>query len=472
MELSQLKIERDSPGGGFGRKRSKAPIGWLVLLALIVVAAAVFWKPLNRQLDKLRLPELATLRAVRSNPLAASAVSGTAANGYIVAAKRAALSADTPGRIVEMNVVEGSIVKKGQVVARLYSDEVRAGVQRAEADLKSAAASVDRAQAQLEAATADLARLQAEVARAEALVVEPGLLRDWYAKELARWEKLAKEDIQNKRTAEETASQLARAEAAVSSAEASVTQARSVFAQGEAQVRVLAASLKEAEARIPIVEADRAQALAALDKLEVRAPFDGVVVLKDAEVGEVVSPNSQGGNSRGSVATMVDWTSLEVQVELQETNLASAKVGASASIFLDAYPERRYAGKVQRIWPTANRQKATVEVRVGFEQPDEFLRPEMGARVVFAGAGEAADAGGTEVAADPGILIPTSAVVPIGGAAHVFVLERDVARAREVKLGAERNGRVQVLAGLAGGETLVNSPPTTLADGDRIRIKE
>ncbi|MEO6708202.1 MAG: efflux RND transporter periplasmic adaptor subunit, partial [Planctomycetota bacterium] len=435
MDLSQLKIERDAPGSSRKRKRGW-PIGWIVFLLLVGGAVAIFWKPLKQAVDGLRLPEVSVVKAVKSNPLAASAVSGTAANGYIVAAKRAALSADTPGRVVEMNVVEGSVVKKGQVVARLYSDEVRAGVQRTEADLKAAAASVERAQAQLEAATADLQRLQAEVARAEALVIEPSLLRDWYAIELTRWKKLATENIHDKRTEEETASQLARAEASVVSAQSGVAQAHAVFAQGEAQVRVLAASVKEAESRIAIVEAERAQALAALDKLEVRAPFDGVVVLKDAEVGEVVSPNSQGGNSRGSVATMVDWASLEVQVELQETSLAAAKIGESSSIYLDAYPDRRYAGHVQRIWPTANRTKATVEVRVGFDAPDEFLRPEMGARVVF--SSEPPPAADGSVSAEPTILIPTTAVVPINGVTHVFVLERDLARARKVELGAER----------------------------------
>jgi len=469
VDLSQLKIERDAPGSSRKRKHGW-PIGWIVFLLLVGGAVAIFWKPLKQAVDGLRLPEVSVVKAVKSNPLAASAVSGTAANGYIVAAKRAALSADTPGRVVEMNVVEGSVVKKGQVVARLYSDEVRAGVQRTEADLKSAAATVDRTRAQLEAATADLQRLQAEVARAEALVIEPQLLRDWYALELTRWKKLATDNIHDKRTEEETASQLARAEASVVSAQSAVSQAHAVFAQGEAQVKVLAASVKEAESRIPIVEAERAQALAALDKLEVRAPFDGVVVLKDAEVGEVVSPNSQGGNSRGSVATMVDWASLEVQVELQETSLAAAKIGEAASIYLDAYPDRRYPGHVQRIWPTANRTKATVEVRVGFDTPDEFLRPEMGARVVF--SSEPAPAADGSVSAEPTILIPTTAVVPINGVTHVFVLERDVARAHEVKLGAERSGRVQVIAGLVGGETLVNSPPTSLGDGDRIRIKE
>jgi RND family efflux transporter MFP subunit len=202
----------------------------------------------------------------------------------------------------------------------------------------------------------------------------------------------------------------------------------------------------------------------------VRAPFDGVVVLKDAEVGEVVSPNSQGGNSRGSVATMVDWDSLEVQIELQETSLAAAKVGEPANIYIDAYPNRVYSGSVKRIWPTANRQKATVEVRVGFDSPDEMLRPEMGARVVFGAAAKPVSDPVEKV--EPVILISRSAVVKLDGVAGVFVLERDVARFVPLELGDERSGRVVVKTGLSGDETIVVDPPTDLVSGERVRIKE
>jgi HlyD family secretion protein len=471
VDLSQLKIERDGSDGPT-RRRSKrrAPLVWLVLLLFAAGAVVVFRKPLLRAVDDLRLTQVTTVKAVRANPLAASALTGTSANGYIVAAKRAALSADTPGRIVELNVIEGSVVKKGQVVARLYSDEVRAAVQRTEADLLSAQASIDRAIAQREASAADVGRLQSEIARAETAVAEPRLLRDWYTVELARWRKLADQNINDRRTVDETASNLARAEASVASAEAQVTQARAALAQGEAQVRALEAAVAEARTRVAIVEAERAQALASLDKLEVRAPFDGVVVLKDAEVGEVVSPNSQGGNSRGSVATMVDWTSLEVQVELQETSLTAAKVDEAASIFLDAYPEHRYRGRVARIWPTANRTKATVEVRVAFLDPDGKLRPEMGARVVF--GSEAPEAPAGAAAEEPAVLVPRSALVPLDGGHGAFVVERDVVRLVKLELGEERGGRVLVKSGLAGGETLVSDPPSYLQAGERVRIKE
>jgi multidrug efflux pump subunit AcrA (membrane-fusion protein) len=167
---------------------------------------------------------------------------------------------------------------------------------------------------------------------------------------------------------------------------------------------------------------------------------------------------------------MVDFSSLEVQVEVPETSLAAVALGARARIFLDAYPERGYAGEVLRIWPTANRQKATVEVRVGFDEPDERLRPEMGARVVF--LADPSAAAPEPEAAGSVILLARSALVRIAGRPHVFVLERDVAVQRAVELGEERGGRLVVSSGLVDGERVLDAPPASLRDGERVRVVE
>jgi RND family efflux transporter MFP subunit len=468
VDLERLKIDRDAAPPR--RARRVRGIGWLVFAAALAALAFVFRRPLTESIDRLRLPEVRTFQVTKASPLAATAVSGTAANGYVVAAVRAALSADTPGRIVEMNVTEGSVVKKGDVVARLYSDEYRAALERAEADLRAAHVAVERARAQADSARADLPRLAADVQRAQAALAEQQAALSLAKVKLARAEKMLAEAIWTQQAVDDARTEVERTSAARDAADAAVRSARAAEAQGRSQVAALDASVREVEARIPVVQAERDQAKATLDKTEVRAPFDGVVVLKDAEVGEVVSPNSQGANSRGSVATMVDLSSLEVQVELQETSLAAAVVGEPATIYLDAYPERRYAGRVQRIWPTANRQKATVEVRVGFDAPDAYLRPEMGARVVFASAPETPAAGAAAGAVT--IVIPRSAVVRVEGADGVFALERDVARFVAVELGDERSGRVLVKRGLTGGERIVDQPPVALRDGDRVRIQE
>jgi HlyD family secretion protein len=467
VDLNPLKIDRS--GSAPSGRRKRFPFGWVVFLGLVAALLVLFREPLMRTTDRLRLQPVKTLVVRKTSPLAASAVSGTAANGYIVAARRAALSADTPGRIVEMNVTEGTVVKEGQVIARLYSDEYAAALRRAEADLAAQQSVIEASRSRLEAQRADLARLAANVAQSEAGLVET-LASEKLAKVTAeRAEKMLADRIWTAQALDDARTGLERSVAVVASARSALESSKAALVQGEAAVAAAEASVREAEARVPVLAAERDHARATLDKTEVRAPFDGIVVLKDAEVGEVVSPNSQGANSRGSVATMVDWDSLEVQVELAESNLASAAVDMPANVYLDAYPDRRYEGVVKRIWPTANRQKATVEVRIGFTSPDERLRPEMGVRVVFAPKQTASASDGPAVES---ILIPVDALVAIEGRRGVFVLERDVVRWRELELGEERSGRVLVSSGLTDGERIVAQPSNSLSDGQRVLTQE
>ena len=472
LDLSPLKIERAGRATA-GRRRARRPglgwIGWLVLVVALGLVAWLFGAKLIELADRVRLPEVDVARAVKPNPLAASAVSGTSANGYVVASKRAALSADTPGRIVEMNVKEGTVVHEGDVVARLYSDEYRAMLERAEADIVVQQKGIQRAREELDWAMADVDRLrksaessQAGVAEAEATLVQA-------KQKLDRAEKMAKDDVESRQWLDDARADFDRATAAGQNARAQLATAQSTVVQAERRVEMQEAAIAEEEARIPVLEAVRDEAKATLDKTEVRAPFDGVVVLKDAEVGEVVSPNSQGGSSRGSVATMVDFASLEVEVEMPERSIAAVRIGAAVRIFLDAFPERPYAGTVTRIWPVANRSKATIEVRATFDQPDERLRPEMGARVVFLeGEAPAPAAIGT---APEGVLVPASAIVKSSGRSTVFVVERGQVRAVDVVAGEERSGRVLVTRGISEQERVVLDPPARLADGDRVRVK-
>jgi len=465
-DLQSLKIDRSSTERRGGR-RSR---GWglWIFLALLLGGLWLFRAPLQRLIESVSLREVRVTTAIKQSAGAATMVSGAAANGYIVASRRAALSADAPGRIVEMNVTEGSVVKKGDVVARLFADEFRAALKAVDAEIQAQAASIARARAQADASQAQLPRLDAEVRRAQAGAAEQTDQLEVAQTRVRRAQALLTDGIGTQQQLDDARSELIRVEGALAVARAGVDSAKSALTQQAADLEALRAGLREAEARMPVLQANREGAQASLDKTEVRAPFDGIVVLKDAEVGEVVTPNAVGGNARGSVATMVDFATLEVQVELPETNLAAAVVGENATIFLDAYPDRPYAGRVERIWPTANRQKATVEVRVRFDQPDQFLRPEMGARIVFGAkpAEQSADAPKSE----PVVLVPLSAVVSIDGRSHVFVLERDTVRAVAVRLGDEKSGRAVVREGLVGGERLVDAPAPSLADGERVRV--
>lgn len=469
MDLNPLRIERKTeppPSAAAPRRRGGQRLApWLG----IVLAAAVgwlLWPRLAPWIDRLRLPEVELATAVAPSPLAATALSGTAANGFLVASKRAALSADTPGRIVEMNVTEGMVVPKGFVVARLYSDESRAALAQAQAQYDAHAASLLRMESEVAVARSDGEHAARSMVTAQATRAERAATLEQATRRLARAEKMVADDIESRQWLDDARAEHARAVAALDAATAQVGEADAAIATADRRVEAQQAALVEQQAQGRVLAAARDHAQATLDKTEVRAPFDGVVVLKDAEVGEVVSPNSQGGNSRGSVATMVDFASLEVQVELPERSIASVRVGAPARIFLDAFPDRGYDGEVMRIWPTANRNKATIEVRVRFAAPDDKLRPEMGARVVFL----AGDSPAAMPAAVPtGVFVPASAIVRIDGRAGLFKLERDVARFVPVTAGEETGERVLVTAGLAAGERVIKAPPPSLQEGDRVR---
>lgn len=472
MDVQPLKIDREAPKRKARGGRKPRWVTPVVILALVGAGFWLFQKPIMDFVDGWRLPEVRVQRVAKRNPIASAAVSGTAANGYIVAKTRAALSADTPGRIVEMNVEEGSVVKRGDVVARLFSDEYAALYKHAEADIVLAQASLVRAEAEAKSSERDLERLRSMQNAAAADVAQYEAVLRLAEVNFKRAKDLLASGVDNAQRRDQAQSELETAKARVTWAEAQLQASKVSVAHGESQVKVMQAGIEEATARLDVLRATREQARATLDKMAVRAPFDGVVVLKDAEVGEVVSPNVVGGTSaRGSVVTMVDFDSLEVQAEVSETSLAAVKIGSPAQIFLDAYPEKPYRGRVDRIWPTANRTKATVEVRVAFEERDDRLRPEMGARIVFLDSTAPKGPTPSDGELQALLLIPAAAVQKVEGQSGVFVLERDTVRFQKLSLGEERSGKVAVSSGLSEGEQIVLDPPASLRSGDRVRIK-
>ncbi|MEW6742757.1 MAG: efflux RND transporter periplasmic adaptor subunit [Planctomycetota bacterium] len=465
MTLEQLRIDRRSSG----RRRPRAWLGRGLLLLVLAVPAYLFWTPLAGLVDRVRLPEVEVARAT-APASAADAVRGKAANGYVVAARRAALSADTPGRIVEMRVTEGSVVKRGDIVARLYSDEQEAAVKIAEAEVLVAEGQLPRAEAELQVTKAELARLQRQQHSAAASLESANALLSLRTTQLERARQLFEEGVITQSELDDAVSAHDVAVAEHTAAGALLRAAEAAGLSGESRVKVAELDVGTARAQLEVAQATLERARATLDKTIVRAPFDGVVVLKDAEVGEVVSPNSQGGsNARGSVVTMVDFASLEVQANVPETSLEAVRVGAPTSIYLDAYRDARYDGRVSRIWPTADRQKGTVEVRIVFDKPDERLRPEMGVRVVFLPEGTEPAAPAAPVT---GVLVPQEAVVREGGRDRVFVVERDRVSMREVELGERLADRVAITSGLEEGESVVVHPPSSLSHGGRVRIRE
>jgi len=467
MELEKLTIDRS---GGARRRRRNPWIGRLIALAVVAVLVWLFHAPLLALVDRWRLPKVEVAAVVEISPAAQASASGAAANGYVVARRRAALSADTPGRIVELNVEEGSVVKEGDVVARLFSDEYEAALRRAEADLAAGGKAVDAANARVASAETRLAEAQAGVSGAEATRDEARAALGLAELDAGRAAELLDKGVDTKERADRADAELEQARARLAAAESNVLSRQKAVASAGSEVDVARADLAQAESNLAGLTAGRDQAAATLDKTFVRAPFDGVIVLKDAEVGEVVSPNAQGGQSRGSVATMVDFDSLEIQVELPETSLESARVGERCEVFLDALPGERFVGRVDRVWPTANRQKASIEVRVTLAEIDPRMRPDMGARVVLTGdAGDLAETEQSAAPAEPVVMIDKDAIVRVDGVQGAFVLERDVVSFRELDLGEDSGRRRVVNGGVTVGERVVLNPPARLADGDRVQ---
>jgi len=222
---------------------------------------------------------------------------------------------------------------------------------------------------------------------------------------------------------------------------------------------VLVAQLASAAAQAEVAAAN-------LENTNVRAPFDGTVLRKDAEVGEIVAPSSAGGGlTRTAIVTMADLGTLEVEVDVNEAYIAQVKNGQPARITLDAYPDTSFSARVRQVVPTADRQKATVLVKVAILDKDPRILPEMGARVEFV-----RDAALAAAAPPRRMYVPGAALA--GGGTRVWVVENGVARARMVTTAPEKDGRVEVLQGLDGGESVVLAAPATLADGAKVKVSQ
>ncbi len=269
--------------------------------------------------------------------------------------------------------------------------------------------------------------------------------------------------------------------AALESARASAGQARAELAQ--AQSDLVRATALEGRGVISTVELENARtkanaltaaaraatanarlAAAQLENTNVRAPFDGTVLRKDAEVGEIVAPSSAGGAlSRTAIVTMADLATLEVEVDVNEAYIARITNGQAARITLDAYPDTSFAGSVRQVVPTADRQKATVLVKVAIDDKDPRILPEMGARVDFVPEGQSV----AQAATPRKVYVPQAALV----GDRVWLVEQGKAKAQTVTPGVQDGARVEVKDGLAGDETVIVSPPKGLKDGAPVRVR-
>jgi RND family efflux transporter MFP subunit len=401
--LNSLRLDRADPQDPVGVARRRFLWPAAGLALLLLAGAALYW----------RVAAVPEVRAVTAQPAGeAGQASVLNASGYVVARRLATVSSKVTGKIVEVLVEEGLSVREGQLLARLDDSTARAQYDLADSQWRSARNSLDEVKVRLEEAQRQLKRV--ESLRAQGLVSEAAL------------------------------------DAAQS--EVAALRARLVALEGEVAV---AASGRRLRARD-------------LEDLAVRAPFDGVVTSKDAQPGEMISPVSAGGGfTRTGIATVVDMDSREIEVDVNEAYINRVRAGQRTQAVLDAYPNWTIASHVINIVPTADRQKATVRVRIGFDTLDARILPDMGVKVRFLDD-PAGDGGPASIAAR----IPAEALARDGEQDVVWVIKGEVLERRAVRVGSEQAGLRDVLAGVAAGETLVASPGPALRDGMRVRVKE
>ena len=385
---------------------SFAWVKWVVLLVLIGGASAAAYGYFTRERPIQIEVAAVTERAAGTQAAVLNA------SGYVTARRRATVSSKVTGKIVEVNVEEGMAVKEGQVLARLDDAMYRAALALAEAQAEASRRGLNENEVRLAEAKLNYNRFSA----------------------------LLKEGIVT---------------------QADVDTAKAGVDSIAARIGMLNQQTKVAERQIDMAQTD-------LDNTIIRAPFSGVAISKDAQPGEMVSPVSAGGGfTRTGICTMVDMRSLEIEVDVNESYIGRVKPGQDVTAMLDAYPDWQIPAEVITAVPTADRQKATVLVRVRFKQLDPRILPDMGIKVTFL-----AERGTTPVATmRPTTLVPKAAIVTESGQAYAFVVAGETVERRAIKTGGADGDKLEVLAGLTSRDRVVVSPPATLAAGKKVVVK-
>ena len=382
-------------------KRRRAPAWlWVVLLAL---AGLAIWLARSWETAGIGV-QVATVAALS----AASASPVLNASGYVVAQRQADVASKATGRLVALYVGPGDRVTSGQMIARIESADM----------------------------AARLAEARANVAVAKAALVQAKAADDEARLDHDRKRRLLDAQL-------------------ISSSEFEIVEARRIRAQ---------AGVVSAEAVIAAAEAAARSAEVELANTDIRAPFDGTVLTKNADVGEIVAPMGSSATSKAAVVRIADMTSLLVEADVSERNLDQVRIGAPCEITLDAFPDTRYRGVVETIVPTADRAKATVLTKIRFTDRDARVLPEMSAKVAFLSAPRAA----SDAPAASRLAVPGGAIVSRDGRSAVFVVRDARAIETPIETGAAANGLVEVLGGIAAGDRVVVNPPASLQNGDRV----
>jgi HlyD family secretion protein len=408
-QLAQLKIDRSAPA--LKRRRRKWP--WVVGALVVAGAAAGLLMP--RKADVQATAVLAAYPSQQYTELTAS--------GYVVAQRRAAVASKGTGRLIELTVREGSVVKQGDLLGRLDASDVQAGIAAAQTGVAQAQAARVQAEAALGQARAELGNAEVELKRQQALQAQ-GFVSPQ----------------------------------AVDAAERRVAVARSALATQQAVIASAQAAIVQSQSQVVVQQVNRSNT-------EIRAPFNGVVLVKNANVGDMITPFSSASGTSGAVVTMADMGTLEVEADVSESNVSKVKPEQPVEITLDALPDVRFRGNVSRIVPTVDRAKATVMTKIRFEKLDPRILPEMSAKVSFLSKPATADDQKAVIAVNP------KAIAERDGQKLVFRIQGEAIEAVPVKLG-RKIGDVQEItdSSLKSSERVVLSPDAKLKAGDKVVV--
>lgn len=399
-DLSRLKIDKQKAAFGTRRRR---PLSLLMVAILALLFSFFLLQWILMPSIKVRVATVAQVYPTQSFTL-------LNASGYVVPQRKAALASKVTGRLVWLGVEEGSRVKKGQVVARLESEDAVAAREEAAARLSAARANLAQAKAELQDATLAYNRYQE-------LFAKGAVAQATYDSVVARYEK-----------------------------------ALAAAAAAEAMLKAAAAALNAAEVTLKYTE--------------IRAPFEGVVLTKNADIGDIVTPIGAAANAKSAVITIADMGSLQVEVDVSEMNIQKIALNQPCEVILDALPDQRLRGTIHMIVPTADRSKATVTVKVRLLDRDDRILPEMSAKVAFLARAA------TDEEQRPRVAVNKAAIAKHDGKEVIFLIEGKRVKMVPVRLGDEIGEMVEVLSGVKVGDRVVLAPPKRMREGSRIKVVE
>lgn len=443
-ELKSLRIDRS-------QKRAPEPSRWAtrwIIAGVILFLLAGAWKFAGARLTSVREVEVFRVASPASSGAAGTdATVVLNATGYVVAAHKIALASKVVGRVAWIGVEKGDRVREGQVIVRLEDDEYRAQLQQARGQLTALNARL--LELQNGSRPEEVSRATAEVETAKADLTNNKIVLD-------RTRKLATEGVLSKQAQDDAEARYEAQAARVRALERSSDLVR--IGPRQEQIAAVKGQIEEAKGRMLFAETQLANTI-------IRAPVSGTILERNVEKGEFVTTGFVGDKgAKGYVVSMADLNDLEAELDINQNDFNKLGPRQKATITTDAYPDRKYEGVVDEISPEANRQKATVQVKVKVQKPDEYLRPEMNANVAFLADGKP----GRVTASKPVVYVPVSAV---RDDAVFVVLNGRVAR-RPVKVSGSSPQGLRVEDGLIGGEELVANPPQDLKEGDKVQARK